>query len=103
MTRIRPFGRDGDDSAERLTLRVEDRPTIERNDELLITPDVGRPYRATVIRIDGHTAVVRIPGDGSAPIPHGSSKRQFDRDELTGFYVRGDLLINPPERPDPCR
>lgn len=101
MTRTQPFGRDTD-STDTLTLDVEDRPRIERGDRLHVTPDVGRPYRATVLRIDGERVKVRIPGDGSHPVaPQPPQPRTFDAEELAGFYVRGDLLINPPDRPRP--
>lgn len=96
MTRIQPTTDDADPT---LTLDVEDRPRIAEGDTLLVTPDVGTPYRCTVAEIDGDRVAVRIPQDRQAPRPDSSSFRRFDRDELEAFYVRCALAINPPERP----
>lgn len=93
---------DEPDTDEPLTLDCGDRPTVERGDTLLITPDVGRPYRATVVDVNGQKIRVRISADTHAPHPVGPQYRTFYGDELTEFLVRGDLLINPPERVTPC-
>lgn len=80
---------------DRLTLDVENRPTINEGDTLLVTPDVGRPYRARVLAVEGDRLKVRIPPDPRAPHPTGSRTTHFDREELEAWYVRCDLTLNP--------
>lgn len=94
-------GLGGRDAPERLTLDVDDRPTIGAGDVLLVTPDVGAPYRATVREIDADAGKVRvqIPPDPRAPHPVGSQRRTFYADDLEAWHAMGELLINPPERP----
>lgn len=84
-----------------LTLQVEDRPTIDEGDVLLVTPDVGTPYRERVIGIvDEAQLRVRLsdPGKGF-PHPVEPRTRALDREELEDWYVIGDLVINPGPRP----
>lgn len=93
--------RTDDSVSPALTLRVEDEPTIQTGDVLLIYPDVGRSYRATVRAVEGERLKCSIPPDPKAPHPVGRQTRRFDRDELEAALVNGDLLINPPEQPGP--
>lgn len=84
------------DDDEGLTLRVDHGPTVETGDELLIFPDVGDAYTATVreIAADAERVRVALPSDGR---PGSGGSRWFDREELEDAVACGDLLINPDE------
>jgi hypothetical protein len=85
-------------TTDSLTLNVDPTPTVSAGDTLRIVPDLGHPYRATVLAvIDDEKIRVRIPGDAHGhPHPSPPQKRVFHRDELEEWYVMGDLSINPP-------
>lgn len=68
---------------------------ISRGDTLAIRPDVGMPYRADVLEVDTDEQTVTIRFNTT----HGSQKRTHDAVEMAGWKVRGELIINPPNRP----
>lgn len=84
-----------------LTLNVEDRPTIEPGDELLIFPDVGRAYTVEVLAVepDADRVKVRYPPDASGPRPVPSRTGYLPRDALEAWVINADLLINPDDPP----
>ncbi len=69
--------------------------TLSRGDTLAIRPDVGMPYRCDVLEVDADEQTVKI----RFSTPRGSKTRTHDAVEMAGWQVRGDLIINPPNRP----
>lgn len=81
-----------------LSIPAEHGPEIERGDVLRIRSDSGIPYRATVVNVlDDGRARCRVEATDQFGRPVRST-HLYSSDELAGWFVRGDLSINPPEQ-----
>lgn len=66
---------------------------ITLGDTLAVDPDVGAPYRCSVADVDRSEEVVTV----RIPTARGTRSRQWSAVELVEWYVRGQLVIDPPE------